>query len=531
MNKTAPLAEPFSKAREHLEQFCKCLRTLWETEGFQPVWSSFHKEVRVCTSAADGAPHLPRTHWPIRGAPGVEVRVGEYDLKLKDAGTEDLIRATIDFEWQRERDPFREVKERLNSVIMTMFDALDEVPGLSERIFEAVGYKHYEPEELPQVVHLQPVERQVMGRTWVLMDALSDELNGLGFTPEKPESFQRWDDAIDGTLDRLAQLAAREENLYDVMAFLNGPLVDSDEEVSLGEITVSGTLVEVFLGPAPDELLTRLVRGDYHLSKLPLPNLSPVNSVLRYQIGVRVDAPVDTYLSVYADGAEILGRAMDVLRLLREEDIGIVTLHVFGARWATPDIRTSHERTYQPEFAARNPRRSFYYGHTAEPLTEPEFATLRAVAPVYLNGEVKIKGFPVAMRRFRDSRERYHPDDPEALLDVAIAFEAIFLNDTDNTQELSYRLSIRAARLLGATLQERLDVQESIRDLYTVRSKLAHGAVLSSMKRKDRIRLERTVIEAPRILRAALLRMLEGSGPTGLTGENLTKWWKRLELA
>ncbi len=42
-------------------------------------------------------------------------------------------------------------------------------------------------------------------------------------------------------------------------------------------------------------------------------------------------------------------------------------------------------------------------------------------------------------------------------------------------QELTYRLQLRAALLLGTTLSERKEIRKAVHDLYNLRSRVVHG--------------------------------------------------------
>ena len=55
-----------------------------------------------------------------------------------------------------------------------------------------------------------------------------------------------------------------------------------------------------------------------------------------------------------------------------------------------------------------------------------------------------------------------------------VAFEAIFLKG-DEQQELSYKLSLRAAYLLAENARERKDIFDFMHLAYKARSKIVHG--------------------------------------------------------
>lgn len=84
--------------------------------------------------------------------------------------------------------------------------------------------------------------------------------------------------------------------------------------------------------------------------------------------------------------------------------------------------------------------------------------------------------FALALRRFDSAYERHVPED--SLIDLWVAFEALFV--PDSTQELSYRASLRIARLAGKTTKERQDAFAVARASYGARSKVVHGTQLPS---------------------------------------------------
>ncbi|HEV2844098.1 MAG TPA: hypothetical protein VG477_04560, partial [Thermoanaerobaculia bacterium] len=104
------------------------------------------------------------------------------------------------------------------------------------------------------------------------------------------------------------------------------------------------------------------------------------------------------------------------------------------------------------------------------------------------------------------------------------------LNDAGDKQELSYRLRLRAARFLTEDRSERNHIFDVLRDVYTFRSRLAHGETLEEMKGKDQAKLQVVLEETPRLLRRLLLKIMEEEGLRGLSKEELGLWWRSLEL-
>jgi hypothetical protein len=92
----------------------------------------------------------------------------------------------------------------------------------------------------------------------------------------------------------------------------------------------------------------------------------------------------------------------------------------------------------------------------------------------YLRMGAPLRGkMDVALDRLNLARRRHSPGDQA--IDGSICLEAL-LSD-DSPQELTYKLQLRAALLLGATLPERCEIRQAVNDLYKLRSKVVHGRV------------------------------------------------------
>jgi hypothetical protein len=75
-----------------------------------------------------------------------------------------------------------------------------------------------------------------------------------------------------------------------------------------------------------------------------------------------------------------------------------------------------------------------------------------------------------------------------------------------------------------------LEIFDVVKALYSFRSKIAHGETLDKMK-GDAEKVKQVLEQAPRILTEALRAMVLGQGPTDINScENLSRWWKRIEL-
>jgi hypothetical protein len=87
--------------------------------------------------------------------------------------------------------------------------------------------------------------------------------------------------------------------------------------------------------------------------------------------------------------------------------------------------------------------------------------------------DARKKALAVPLRHL--SRSRRSGLSVDGALDAGIALESILLGDIDSPiGEINFRLQVRAARLLGATLVERREIQGKVRRLYALRSIAAH---------------------------------------------------------
>jgi hypothetical protein len=93
-------------------------------------------------------------------------------------------------------------------------------------------------------------------------------------------------------------------------------------------------------------------------------------------------------------------------------------------------------------------------------------------AELHLNTTGSVRAvMDVALDRLNLARRRRSPGDQA--IDASICLEAL-LGD-DNSQELTYKLRLRAALLLGKTLSEREAIRKTVGALYQLRSKVVHG--------------------------------------------------------
>lgn len=106
----------------------------------------------------------------------------------------------------------------------------------------------------------------------------------------------------------------------------------------------------------------------------------------------------------------------------------------------------------------------------------------------------------VALRRLDTSVEQERASD--RMLDMYIILEALLL---DEKQELAYRLALRTAHFVGTDKSARAVVRDTIKKGYGLRSKIAHGAPLSTSD-------ETLVAQVDDIVMRALRRYCERAG-------------------
>lgn len=103
-----------------------------------------------------------------------------------------------------------------------------------------------------------------------------------------------------------------------------------------------------------------------------------------------------------------------------------------------------------------------------------------------LSGTTK-RACAIAAGRLNSARRRIEPGD--SAIDIATALEAL-LATSDEKAEITYRLRLRAALLLGTHYQERLEISNRMNDLYKLRSKVVHGDNLAATGTGDRDTVE-----------------------------------------
>lgn len=214
-------------------------------------------------------------------------------------------------------------------------------------------------------------------------------------------------------------------------------------------------------------------------------------------------------------------------------NIGIIAIEISPLSPFAPHIRKTDDYAYdyQSYIAPYTPRR-FHFSTTSEtPVNNDDLESIKKTLSIRLKKDSpKNKMIEYAIKRFRNSIERYLPDDPECLLEYAIALEAIYLSDSSTVRgELTYRLSLRVARFLKEDYKDREELFKLIRDLYDLRSKIAHGGdISSSKKKKDKKKLQQVLDQVPIILAKSIFKIMNEHYKEHNTKDPL--FWRKIEL-
>lgn len=118
----------------------------------------------------------------------------------------------------------------------------------------------------------------------------------------------------------------------------------------------------------------------------------------------------------------------------------------------------------------------------------------------------KDRRLSLAIKRFNGYYDRETPED--GIIDTFIGFEALL---TENNHEITYKLSLRAANLIGESAQERETIFNDIKAGYKLRSLIVHGDELKKQfdlpSRQAKVNLKDFGEAMSRYLAKAILRV------------------------
>ena len=158
-----------------------------------------------------------------------------------------------------------------------------------------------------------------------------------------------------------------------------------------------------------------------------------------------------------------------------------------------------------------------------EPFHKQHVLRFQRLWPVLTMRKKNSRNFlAIAMRRFFLATSRTSLED--SLIDLTICAEALLLRSDHG--ELTYKLSHRAALLLGGNPQERKSIFQFFNSAYAMRSKVVHGSNSFMSDPKDVAALTKTIAELTMHLRTAILTMLAMASNPHATDELID--WKDL---
>jgi hypothetical protein len=340
-----------------LYELCLEIAAVWQAPRLLDSPSTSLPKV-VATRAEEGGPILPRTKRPIRGHNEVTVDVRESKLQGTKLAESLASQALLDPWGYRSDDPeIQKAREPLNAKIEEVFSLLKTMDYLPERLFEAVGFKHYEPEEVLQRAREEANSASDRKVIWKLQlaSAIGRALAASRFDPAQKQEFGEWEAVADLVAQDFKSLAVRRRNHYQAVIFLNSPLLDQEGSTAIAHLKIGEEPIEVCISAATDEFLS-----ERRTSEIPV---DQVNTIISFDFTVDVEAPVETYLGWYPSAVFLAQRITDVLRLICTDDVGVLALEIFEPDWATPSIRKTYESSYRIDLAPYQPKRFRFSPH------------------------------------------------------------------------------------------------------------------------------------------------------------------------
>ena len=170
------------------------------------------------------------------------------------------------------------------------------------------------------------------------------------------------------------------------------------------------------------------------------------------------------------DAPKFCGQFCQVLSLACNSPVQIALLWEFIAESELYNLYNRRTAGMNGMWADSNPWRSS---------AEAEEADIEKAKCLYKNwvkfnskGSAKLR---IAIERWMKSKTPEAPIDQ--IIDLAIAFEALYLSDTNN--ELTFKLGVRAAWYLGEDKADRQKLLTKFKDIYKHRSNAVHNGQLN----------------------------------------------------
>lgn len=335
-------------------------------------------------------------------------------------------------------------------------------------------------------------------------ECLARYLTDKGYSPKDFRKLELGGAEAQEFGEFLWQASALESVRYEILAVLNSPPADNldPQMIWCGQFHERPCKLTVMY--PSDQLLSLALREAGYPSLPPHSSVGSANLAIRLEYELVWKIPDENADDAHYDASEILRQAIDCLRLVCDEDVGILCLVARSQSPLAPSPRWLFPE--HPNGSYDRPLRRKYGSPRTDPLTDAERNLWIRLFLVYRGEYLKVGGLPVAMNCFREVYERYAIDDPLRLILVVAAFESLYLSDGAR-DEIALRLRLRSAKFLGDTLEDRVAVYTKVGECYAARSKIVHGARL---KGRDADRLETLCGEGLALLRKTIRKFLEG---------------------
>lgn len=289
-------------------------------------------------------------------------------------------------------------------------------------------------------------------------------------------------------------------------------------------LTIDGGPIELVPGLEIARLTDEEIAACLEMELLPLP-FPPFGGVTfvddRFRHGIRYRYALPKRVSDDHDEAahalavellekqdDMLNSVVQALRLFKGGTLSAAGRLTSSTSWFLRGSRSYAHGTHQPGI-----------GGNQYALLKSDEANLRELwAKLTSDLVTRRKALMLALRRFSLADDRLLLDDK--MLDLMIAAEALFLTDSgpeEDRGELSYRLSLRAGFLLGDDGQSRRESFQHMRRAYRVRSKIAHGGEVTTVKLGDgsEVDLAEFVKSTHRVIREAIIAVIDRVQPDG----------------
>lgn len=166
---------------------------------------------------------------------------------------------------------------------------------------------------------------------------------------------------------------------------------------------------------------------------------------------------------------DVLRSRIGLLRIAVDPLISYNHFYVQHIRpWETPlHDYNFHSRFWaQPTSAGKLAVRTFTGAHAK---------AICSVYPAFIQmNQDSITPWRLALNRLDDAVFKLECGSPDAILDLVIGLESLFV-EPESSHESTHKVATRLARFLHSTESERIKIFREAKELYKLRSKLAHG--------------------------------------------------------